>query len=467
VKSTFTPWDSDLPDQSSQQFFNLSQGPGGSACPQGALPFAPDFEAGVTDKTAGDHAPFGLKVTRRDGEQTLSDLSVTTPPGFSATLKGVSYCPEAAIAELENPLYTGLAEQAVSSCPGASQIGTAIAAAGAGTHPLYVPGKVYLAGPYKGAPLSLVAVIPALSGPYDLGVVAVRAAISLDPYTAQVTTSSDPLPQIIAGIPLRTRSIQINLDRPNFALNPTNCNPSSVKAAISGSEGAVFTPAYHFQVADCAPLPFSPKLAIRLAGKMRRAATPALRATLTAPPGQANIATTTVTMPRTIFLDNAHINGPCTRSQFAQNACPRSSVLGSARAVTPLLAEPLQGPVYLMSGFGHRLPDLVAALKGQVDVNLDGKISSYHQRLRTTFAAVPDVPVTSFSLKLAGGKKGLLEISAEHLCGEKPKAGVLFGGQNGKRQKRSVRLRLPCHKHGGNHSRHARKRSASAGKGDR
>jgi hypothetical protein len=209
-------------------------------------------------------------------------------------------------------------------------------------------------------------------------------------------------------------------------------------------------------------LPFAPKLNLKLAGAMKRTGTPRLTATLTGRPGDANIGTATVTMPRSIFLDNAHINGPCTRVQFAANACPASSVLGTARAITPILAAPLEGPVYLMSGFGHSLPDLVVALKGQLNFNLDGRISSVHQRLRTTFEGVPDVPVTKFTMKLVGGKRGLLE-NSENLCATRPKAQVGFRAQNGKRLKRAIKLRLPCKSKSRRQTRHKRLAARTVG----
>ncbi len=450
VSSTFTPWDSALSEQTSTQSFTIDSGPGGSPCPNGPRPFGPSFAAGSSGNTAGAHASFAVQLTRLDGDQFLSGLTVTTPPGFSATIKGIPYCPESAIARLSSSSYSGVAEQASPACPAASQIGTATTGAGAGSKPLYVPGKVYLAGPYKGAPLSLVVVVPAVSGPYDLGNVAIRAAIKVDPVTAQVTTVSDPLPQIIEGIPLRTRSIQVNLDRPNFALNPTNCGPLSVGAVVSGDEGATANLGSHYQVANCAGLPFGPNLALSLKGGTRRTDHPALTATLTAKPGEANIASTVVTMPHSMFLDNAHINGPCTRVQYAANACPRTSILGTARATSPLLAKPLEGLVYLRSS-SHELPDLVAALKGQIDIELDGRIDSVNERLRTSFESVPDVPVTKFTLKLAGGKKGLL-VNSANLCKGAQKAAVRMTGQNNAQTNGTTRLQTSCgskarHKH--------------------
>ncbi|HEY5051811.1 MAG TPA: hypothetical protein VII45_00200, partial [Solirubrobacterales bacterium] len=199
VEGEFVPWDSELATRHTTSYMTIDQGPNGTPCPIGPRSFAPKLAAGTANNTAGMHSPFSLSLSREDGEQDMTGLKVTTPPGFSGTLKGIPYCPEAAIARLSGGGYSGLTEQASPSCPAASQVGTATAAAGAGTHPLYVGGKVYLAGPYKGAPLSLVIAIPAVSGPYDLGTVAVRAALSVDETTAQITATSDPLPQILEG----------------------------------------------------------------------------------------------------------------------------------------------------------------------------------------------------------------------------------------------------------------------------
>jgi hypothetical protein len=442
VSSAFTPWDSSLPVITSTQYFTIDSGPEGAPCPGSTRPFSPSFEAGSASHTPGAHAPFAVEVRRPNGDQNLTGLTVSTPPGFTAKLKGVPYCPQSAIDRLSNPLYSGFAELALSACPPASQVGTAIASAGAGTHPVYVPGKVYLAGPYKGAPLSLLAVIPAVSGPYDLGNVAVRAAIEVDRLTAQVTAVSDPLPQIIEGIPLRTRSIRIDLDRPNFTLNPTNCDGFSVKAKIAGSEGAIAEPAAHFQVANCGTLPFSPKLALRFAGGTRRAKDPALHATLSADPGQANIARVVVVLPHSEFLDNAHIKGPCTAVQFAAEDCPAGSVIGHAIAESPLLEKPLEGPVLIRSSV-HRLPDLVIALRGQVRVDLVAKVSSVHERLRASFRALPDVPISRVRLDLLGGQRGLLE-NSENLCQEPQRARVRLGGQNDKVHIVSVPVGAEC-----------------------
>jgi hypothetical protein len=446
VTSTFTPWDSSLAPQTSTQFFTLDQGPDGRPCPTSVRPFEPGFAAASTGNTAGAHTSFAVELTRADGDQNLTGLEVTTPPGFSATLAGIPYCPETAIAQLHLATYSGLAEQASPACPIASQVGTAVANAGAGTRPLNVGGKVYLAGPYEGAPLSLVIVIPAVSGPYDLGNVAVRVAVKVDETSAQVTAISDPLPQIVEGIPLRTRSIRVDLDRGGFALNPTNCNPFSIDATATGDEGARADLSAPYQVANCRALGFEPKLFFRLTGSTKRAHDPALLATIKTGKNEANFKTAQVILPTSELIDQAHIFGVCTRVQFAADQCPESSKVGFARAYTPLLDNPLEGSVYIRSS-SHALPDLVADLGGQIHVVLVGRTDAVHQRIRTTFEGLPDVPVSAFTLKLFGGNRGILEnANINNLCEGTQKATVRFGGQNGRFSKSNTTVNaVPCH----------------------
>jgi hypothetical protein len=442
VNSTFTPWDSLLTSQASVQFFSLTSGPSGSPCPSGPRPLGPTFEAGVTNRTAGQHAPFVLRMTRPDGDQNVTALDVGLPSGLAASLAGIPYCPESAIARLSDTSYSGLAEMASPSCPAASQVGVVTAGAGAGTRPVYVGGKAYLAGPYKGAPLSFVVVIPAVSGPYDLGNVAVRTAVYVDPVTAQVTAKSDPFPQIIGGIPLRARSVQLDLDRSNFTLNPTNCDPFSIDATVLGNEGGTANLSKPFQVANCSDLGYGPKLRISLKGGLQRRGHPAIHAELTTSPGEANSSRVRVTLPQGEQLDNAHIGSICTRVQFAAQACPDDSRIGSAEASSPLLDQPLTGPVYLRSS-SHSLPDMVVDLRGQIHIEASAKIDTVNSRLRTTFETVPDVPIGSFTLNLLGGKKGLL-VNSEGLCGTGKKATVNMTAQNGKRATTNVSLNPAC-----------------------
>ncbi len=447
VHSTFTPWDSALSEQTATQFFVLDHGLDGAPCPSSPRGLSPGFRAVSLGNTAGAHSPFGIELTRKDGDQDLSGLEVTTPPGFSATLKGIPYCPEAAIAALKSPGYTGGSELVSAACPAASRVGSAVAGAGSGSRPLYVDGNVYLAGPYKGAPLSLVVVVPAVSGPYDLGNVAVRVALRIDPLTAQVTAVSDPLPQILEGVPLRTRYIQVDLDRPDFTLNPTNCDPFSVKAVVTGDEGGSATAQSPFQAANCARLPFGPRLDIRLTGGVKRLGHPAIHATVTAAPGEANISFASVTLPGGELLDNSHFGSVCTIPDFTSRSCSPRSLIGHATAISPILDQPLTGNIYLRSSGVHDLPDMAIDFTGQVDFTLLGHIDSVDARLRTRFETVPDVPISKFSLDLLGGSKGLLQ-NSEGICGKAKRLKVRMVGQNGAVSKSAPPLQAICGKKG-------------------
>jgi hypothetical protein len=434
VETTFSPWDSVLPAQSSIQYFTLDSGPGGSPCPGSTRPFSPAMKAGVASKTGGSHAPFSIEFTRADGDQTFNTVSVHTPPGLLATLKGIPYCPDSAIAAVSSAGSSGLAEQASPSCPSSSQIGVSDTGAGAGDHPVYLQGKVYLAGPYKAAPLSLLVVTPAVSGPYDLGNVVVRVAVHIDPVTAQITAQSDSLPQILEGIPLRLRYIQIQLNREGFTLNPTNCDPFAVESQMTGNQGATVSRSAFFQAADCTDLSFKPKISFKLSGATKRSGNPALTAVVTQGPAPySNYQRVQVTLPHSEFLEQNHIKTVCTRVQFAASQCPAASIYGHAEAISPLLEKPLTGPVYLRSS-SHKLPDLVAALHGPADqpieIDLDGRIDSVHGGIRTTFEGIPDAAVTKFTLSLPKGKKSLLANSTD-ICKGVHKASAQLKGQNG------------------------------------
>jgi hypothetical protein len=430
VKSEFVPWSGTAPVLGESKF-TVSEN-----CSRG---FAPKLRAGTASAAGGSFSPFNLQVTREDGEPNLSKIEATLPEGLLAKLKGVPLC--------------GDAQAATGDCPAASQVGTVTVGAGSGPNPLYVPeaGKAptaaYLAGPFKGAPYSLVVKVPAQAGPFDLGTVAVRNALNIDPTTAQVTASSDPLPQILQGIPIAYRDVRVEVNRPDFTINPTSCKAMAVTSSLTSATGQTATPSSPFQASGCKELGFKPKLKISLKGKMNRTGNPALKAVLKAPKGDANIAKTTVILPKSQFIDNSHINNPCTRVQFNANDCPAGSILGKATAYTPLLDKPLSGPVYFRSNGGDReLPDLVADLKGQIHVTLVGFIDTAKSGgVRTRFADVPDAPVSKFVLKLSGGKKGLIENSRD-LCSFTPKAKVQMTGQNGKTANSSLKLGTSCGK---------------------
>lgn len=423
TQAELTPWSApDIAGVSLSDPFALSRAPSGGTCPTtaAAAPNAPAFEAGTITPQAATYSPFALKLSRQDGSQPLVGLEATLPQGLTAKLAGVTTCSEAQIAAAkarEHP-NDGALEQAHPSCPAASEIGTVDVGAGAGPTPFHVGGHVYLAGPYKGAPLSAVIITPAVAGPFDLGAVVVRAAIYVNPDTALVRTVSDPLPSILDGIPLDLRSAAVRLGRSEFTLNPTSCEPKSVLAtatSIFGSPAALMSP---FQVGGCKSLPYKPKLHTRLFGPIHRGGHPRLRSVFEAKPGEANTARISFALPRSEFIDQSHFRTICTRVQFAANQCPAGSVYGHVKAITPLFDYPLEGPVYLRSSV-HKLPDVVAALRGPasqpIEVDLDGRVDSVNGGIRTTFETVPDAPVTKAIVTLQGGKKGLFQNST-NIC---------------------------------------------------
>jgi hypothetical protein len=430
--------------------FALAQSPAGTLCATTAaqLPNAPSFEAGTANPLAGAYSPFILKLSRQDGSQELKGLNVTLPPGLVARLAGTTECSAAGVAQAQsrtNP-GQGALEQTSPSCPASSQLGTVTVGAGAGPSPFYAQGKTYLAGPYKGAPLSMLIVTPAVAGPFDLGSVAVRAALNVDPETTKVTVVSDPIPTILQGIPLDVRSIAVKVDRPDFTLNPTSCEVKSLTAEAIAVTGNVANLQNRFQVGGCRNLGFKPKLALKLKGGTKRGDHPALTATVTYPKAgaYANIAKAQVALPHSEFLDTTHIKTICTRVQFAANACPKAAIYGFAKATTPLLDKPLEGPVYLRSS-SHPLPDVVADLNGQIHVVLAGRVDSVHGGTRNTFEAVPDAPVTKFTLSLPAGKKGLLQNSTD-ICKGSHKATADFTAHNGKAIRLKPELQVKCPK---------------------
>ena len=295
--------------------------------------------------------------------------------------------------------------------------------------------------------------VPAQAGPFDLGTVVVRNALKVDPTTTQVTAESDPLPQILDGVPLKDRDVRVQVTRPEFTLNPTNCSQFAVTSLLTSASQQTASPKARFAAANCERLAFGPSLQLAMAGQTKRAGNPALTATLKAPVGQANIASTTVILPKTVFIDQGHVGNPCTRVQFNEGKCPAKSVLGHAVAYSPLLDKPLEGPVNFRSNGGERqLPDIVADLNGQIHVVLVGfidskKVGKETSLVRTRFASVPDAPVSKFVLSLKGGKRGLIQNSA-NLCKVKPKAEVKMGGQNGKTHDFKQKIGVSCKRKG-------------------
>lgn len=453
-----TPWadpDSPLPVSSA---FAVTSGAGGGPCPAGELPFGPSFDAGTLNPLAGAYSPFVMRLQRPDGSQRLAGLELKLPKGLVGKLAGIPYCPDEVLAQIaaQNQPGQGAGQLANPSCPAASQIGTATVGAGAGPTPVYIDtGRVYLAGPYKGAPISLAVASPAVSGPFDLGNVLVRAAIYVDPETALIRTVADPIPTILHGIPLDVRDVQLALDRPEFMFNPTSCEEMAFTGTATSEGGASAPLSQRFQASSCSALGFKPKTSVSLLGKTKRTGHPALKVVLQPKPGQANIGRIVMVLPKSQFIDQAHIGNPCTRPQFQAGTCPRLSVLGKVKAFTPILDKPLEGRVYFRSNGGDReLPDVVVDLNGQVHVTAVGfvdsvaKKGSERSRLRTTFNTLPDAPISKVVVDLFGGKRGLL-VNSENLCARKRTATVKMAGQNGKANDSQVEIKTSCKGKGG------------------
>jgi len=426
--------------------YEVTEGPNGTPCPNGGTrSFSPEFDAGTLNPVAGAYSPFLFELSREDQEQELAGVKTVLPPGLVGKIAGVSLCPEQAIASIPTAEFTGRSEQVNPACPSSSQIGSISAGLGAGPGPNYFPGKVYLAGPYKGAKLSLAVVAPALAGPFDLGNVVVRAALYVNPDTAQVTAVSDPFPTILHGVILRVRDVRLSVDRPNTTINPTNCARMAIGGEVTSTAGALFNTASPFQVGSCSDLSFKPKLDLRLFGGTHRGSHPKLKATVRFPAGGANTAAASVALPHSEFLDQGHIGTVCTRPQFAADACPAASIYGTVSAKTPLLDEELKGNIYLKSS-SHQLPDLVAAFRGgRIDANLVGRIDSVNGGIRNTFEFVPDVPVTSASFAFFGGSKGLL-VNSRDICKAPARATAKFTGQNGAQLTLHPQLKSACAK---------------------
>jgi len=439
----FEPWSTPNSTRNVPTSFTLSTAPNGGSCPKtlAERAFTPSYMAKSDSTKANAYSPFRVHIGRKDGEQEVKGVDVTLPKGLAGKLTGIPYCPESALVAAAGA--SGASEQAGASCP-ASEIGTTSTEAGTGATPLSIGGKAYLAGPYNGAPLSMAVVTPAVAGPFDLGNVVVRVALFVDPKTAQVNAVSDPIPDVFGGVKLDLRTIDVNVDRSKFMHNPTNCNAGAVSGVLNGGGSDPTDPAAFssypvsapYQATGCQNLGFKPKLHTRLfggPGTTERAKHPKLRAILETRDGDANVLRSALALPRALFLDQSNIRTVCTKPQLASGTCPKAAIYGHAQAKSPLLGKPLRGPVYLVSS-NNKLPDLVADLRGQINIQLHGVISSVRGGIKTVFNQVPDAPVSKFILRMEGGKQKGLLINSRNLCTGGPLSSVMnLKAQNGKK----------------------------------
>jgi hypothetical protein len=432
------------PDEATERSnsFHLTSGPGGTPCPGAVLPFSPALNAGVSDVEAGAFTSFLSTFTRSDADQHMQGVAVTMPKGLLGSLVGLPLCPEA--------------QANAGSCSVDSQIGTVTAGAGTGPTPFYVTGgKVYMTAGYKGAPFGLSIVVPTKAGPYDLGNVIVRAKVQIDPHTAQLTVTSDPLPQVVGGIPVDLRLVNVTINRPNFVFNPTNCAQAAVTGQITGVQGTTANVANPFQVTNCAALKFPARFAVSTNGKTSRANGASLTATLTYPKmilGKfVNIAKVKVSLPKQLPSRLTTLQKACLASTFEANpaACPVASRIGTAIATTPVLPVPLTGPVYFVSHGGEAFPDLVVVLQGYgVTVDLVGNTNISKTGITsTTFNTVPDVAVGSFQLKLPQGPYSALAANGS-LCSKNLHMPTTFIAQDGQELHQSTAVATTnCAKH--------------------
>jgi uncharacterized repeat protein (TIGR01451 family) len=402
-----------------------------------ATEFAPVLSAGTASPTAGAYSAFSLSLANPAQDEDLKGLTLSLPPGLLADIAGIPLCSDAQFATAAT--NSGRAETANPSCSSASQIGTVDVAAGAGASPLLVAGKVYLGGSYKGAPYSLAVVVPAVAGPFDLGTVVVRVALYVDRYNAHITAVSDTFPTIIRGVPIRLRRVDLVLDRPRFTFNPTNCTATAITGIATSTSGQTSALESHFQVGGCRELRFAPKFAVSTQDKTSKANGASLHVRVVAGPGEANISSVHVTLPRQLPSRLSTLQKACPYAVFERNPaeCAPGSDVGIATAITPVLATPLRGPAYLVSHGGAAFPDLIIVLETEgITLNLVGNTKITKGITTSTFNNAPDAPISSFELALLEGPHSLLTSNLPNrahfrMCGQHMAMPTVIRGQNG------------------------------------
>jgi uncharacterized repeat protein (TIGR01451 family) len=416
--AVLNPWSVPLREDSLTSQFEITSGVDSGACPSGGTPpFAPKVVSGTQDNNAGAYSPFYLRIIREDGEQELTRFSTVFPPGITGKLAGIPLCPQADIEAARH--VTGAEELEHPSCPAASEIGHTIVSAGVGTVLAQAPGKVYLAGAYHGAGLSVVSITAAKVGPFDLGTVVIQFTLRINQTTAQVEVdgeTSDPIPHIIDGIVVHVREIRAYIDREKFMINPTNCDPLGVSDTITGAGANYAIPADQvpvtvsspFQTADCSSLGFKPVFKAATSAHTSRIDGASLHVTLALPeeggPGkEANVARVKVSLPKQLPSPLKTLQKACTERVFGEDPgnCPVSSRVGEVKVLTPILANPLTGPAYFVSHGGAKYPELIMVLSGEngIQVDVHGETFISKQGITSaTFSTVPDVPFSLFEL---------------------------------------------------------------------
>jgi hypothetical protein len=426
----------------------------------GAQGFAPSFTAGTSDNQAGGFSPFSVTISRNDGEQALGGVTVTTPPGLLGVIKGVERCPEPQASQ--------------GACGSNSLIGHTTATAGVGPDPVSVGGQVFLTTGYKGAPFGLSIVVPAVAGPFNLGNVVVRASVSVDRSTGQITIVSDPLPTILQGVPLDIRTVNVTVDRQGFMFNPTSCDPLAVTGTLTSAQGASAGVSSRFQAANCAGLGFHPSFTASTQAATSKKNGASLDVKVGYPTGsQANIRSTAVVLPKQLPARLTTIQQACPEAVFNANpaGCPAGSNIGTAMASTPVLAGALSGPAYLVSHGGAAFPDVTLVLQGEgVTLVLVGSVDIKHGITSSDFASIPDAPISSFELNLPEGPhSGLTAVlpakAKGSLCGTSLSMPTTITAQDGARITQNTKIAVTgCAKAKPKKKAHPKKHRKKAGK---
>ncbi len=470
TSSDFTPWSTPfVADVHSTDNFPITAGTGGGPCVSQAaqLPFAATLTAGATSDQAGGYTGFSMLLQREDGQQRIAGLQFKTPEGLLGKISTVAPCEEPQAAQ--------------GACPAASQIGHTVVGAGPGPFPLFVPepgyppAPIYLTGPYEGAPYGLAIVVPVVAGPFNLGVVVVRARIEVDPHTSRLTITTNPatLPTILNGVPADIRDIDVVIDRPEFMFNPTSCAPLAFTGTAYSTEGASAALYSHFQVGSCRSLVFNPDFQASTSGRNSRADGASLTAKVVYPAGalghnqassQSNIEKVKVELPKQLPARLTTLQKACLAITFETDpaACPAASVVGHALVLTPVLGTPLVGPAYFVSHGGQAFPSLEIVLQGAgVRIDLVGStfISATTGITSSTFEEIPDVPIGLFELTLPQGPYSALAAHGS-FCKSNLEMPTEFIAQNGATITRPTKVTVTGCPKKAVKKKHARKRHA-------
>jgi hypothetical protein len=435
ASSQLTSFADETPQEHSSEPFQLT------GCPPAQ--FDPSFSAGTTGNQAGAFSSATVTLSRSDQDEELERIAVRMPPGLLGMLSTVQLCAEA--------------QAQAASCPAQSEIGSATVGVGPGADPLFLSGKIYLTGPYEGAPFGLSIVVPAVAGPLDLGTIDGRARVAIDPSTAALSIASDPLPQSLDGIPLQIKTVNLDIDREGFIFNPTDCERLTAGGTLQSTDGVTAAVSSPFQAANCATLLFTPKLTALTHARPSRANGAYLHVKLVWGRGQANIAKLKLDLPKQLSARLATLRGACPAAVAQANpaACPRTSAVGTATVVTPVLGNPLSGSAYLISNGAAALPALEMVLQGEgVTLDLVGQASIGKGVVSVAFKALPDVPISTFDLVLGDGPRSLLAASLQALakgsmCRQSLAMPIALTGQNGAVVKQTAHIAVsgcPAHR---------------------